>query len=171
MKKYSLITFSVVVLVAVIVYYRLGGGAPVQLSITERSQHWAIGEHFEGHPNDPKLEELFVRSRDHAVAEGRYLIVINYKTEDKGNRIKQFIGVVQDQSPPELEEGLSVVELPKGKYVKAELSAHNFVMPRPDEVKDQALEFAAEREIQIETNVSYEVYESDRKLIILFYSL
>ena len=158
-------------MVAIIIYYQLGGAEPVQLRIVERQQMYVFGQHFEGFPNDKKLEEIFFAARDRAIAEKLDLMVINYPIKEQENKVKQFVGVVRPGRAAGSEEGLDVVPLPQGVYVEAQVRAHNFVMPQPEEVKEQAAKFAQEKKLELETGISYEIYKSDRELVILFYSI
>lgn len=170
MKKYSLITFSVIVVIAVVIFFQLGGAEPVQFRLVQREPAYAVGHHFEGFPNDKKLEELFFAARDRATTEGLDLMVINYPASIQENRVKQFIGVVQ-RDTANRPQGTSIEQLLGGTYVEAQVIAHNFVMPKPGEVKEQALEFAQKQEVKLEAGISYEIYKGERELLILFYSM
>ena len=170
MKKYSLITFAVIVVVAAVVFFQLGGAEPIPFRLVEREPAYVVGHHFEGIPNDEELEKLFFTARDRATAEGLDLMVINYPAGTQENRVKQFIGVVQ-RDTVDRAQGTSVVQLPGGTYIEANVAAHNFVMPKPAEVKERALEFAQKQEKKLEAGISYEIYKGERELLILFYSI
>lgn len=169
MKRYLIITTSIILITGVSLYFGLGGNNDLSFQIVELPARTVYGELFEGRPTEQKLEALFVDSRERSQESGLPLAVINYEQTDQKRHLRQFIGTING---PRRSTTLAVVELPAGKYVSAEISSHTLVMPRPDEIKEAATEFTESKGLQIVSGISYEIYEDEHSnLVVMFQCL
>ena len=167
MRKFTLITVPTITLVGFAVYYILGGHKEIIFEVTDRPISYTIGNYFEGRPADPALEKLFVTTRDQAKEMEVPLVVINYELDTPKNKIRQFIGTLHE-SKIEGQEDLMSMEIPAGNYLQTEIHAHNLVMPNPRDIREAANEFATFKGVEINNKVSYEIYEGDDRLIVLY---
>ena len=147
-------------------YLILGGNAEPVFSLENRPLQVVYGELFEGRPSEQRLEALFIDARERSKETGHELVVISYDQDQ--TPLKQFIGTLNG---PKTSTSLDSVWIPAGEYIATEIKAHNLVMPRPDDIKILAEEFAVNKGLQPALEVSYEVYKGNSSLTILFQCL
>lgn len=169
MLKRFLIALGVLLLIiAIIFYYKLGGSKELDFEIISREKTYVIGEHFKGKPNDPKIEKLFLEARARAKKDAyAALTVVNYQTDEDNKTIEQFIGSATLKKPHEIPDHLQMLEIPAHTAVFTIINAHNFVMPTPEKVRAAAQTFASKNNQKLDT-LSLETYISDRELRISF---
>jgi len=170
MKKWTIVAGIVIVAALVFwLYIKLGGLEKVQLQYIQSPTAFLLaGEKYEGGYHSTEVEQIFVRARtlmEEGVLDGP-LAVVNYGPDEKAQKIEQFIGVLVS-SKQELPEGWSFLELAPENVVQATITAHNLVMPGPDEVREMAEETAS-REGGALLGYTIEIYKSERELVIVF---
>ncbi|MEM1407235.1 MAG: hypothetical protein AAGG59_10705 [Bacteroidota bacterium] len=166
MRKYVLIATAIIFVSGVSLYFILGGNAAPVLTLENKPLQVVYGELFEGRPSEQRLEALSIDARERSKETGHELVVISYDQDQAP--LKQFIGTLNG---PKTSANLDAIEIPAGQYITAEIKAHNLVMPRPDDIKVLAGEFAGNKGLQPVLKVSYEVYKGDSSLTILFQCL
>ena len=150
------------------VFFFLRSSSPeVDFVITDRNQSYFTGEYFQGSPKAPELKDLFIQQRNNALKEHRDLIVVNYESDTLKSEIRQFIGISAEKVPDKLQRS-SWLEMPPGSYASAELMASDLSRINPTDIKDQAIHYAKTQSKELETTISYEIYEGDAKLKVLF---
>ncbi|MEM6525398.1 MAG: hypothetical protein AAGF85_03600 [Bacteroidota bacterium] len=163
MKKYVLIGASLVCITGISLYFVLGGNAELIFLVEDQQEQVIYGELFQGRPSEPRLEALFIKARDRSKETGRNLMIVTYDQDSVP--LKQFIGTLQG---PRDTKGLDTLILPAGKYITIEIKSHNLVMPRPDEIREAAEDFALKQNLKIQTKLSYEGYEGDSAMVVWF---
>ena len=162
-KKFQIIAALILsTLIIGFIYYQLGGTKPLDFEITTKDQLTIYGAPFQGKYDDPQIEQLFIKAREHVVAHANSsLAIVNYFTQDKDS-VKQFIGFISNEK-----NDLPNIEMKEVTFLKTEIVAHNVVMPRPDVVQEEAMSFANLNGLKLD-NFSIEIYHDERSLEILF---
>ncbi len=150
------------------VFFFLRSSSPeVDFAITDHHQSYFTGEYFQGSPKAPELKDLFIQQRNNALKGHRDLIVVNYESDTLKGEIRQFIGISAEEVPDKLPAS-SWLEMPPGSYAGAELMASDLRRINPMDIKNQAVNYAQTQSKELETTISYEIYEGDEKLRVLF---
>ncbi|UII22384.1 hypothetical protein [Fulvivirga ligni] len=159
----------VIVVIGAVGYYLLGGGESIQFEIREYPDLHVTGKEFLGKYNDGAVKDLFFEAKQISESrEGCDVTVIHYETPELQDSVRQFIGVSSPDSSFVSGKAFNEVRsFEKPTMLKAVITAHNFVMPRPEEVKSKASEYAKEKGYELE-GYSIEVYKGTRDLEILF---
>jgi hypothetical protein len=162
-KKYQIIAALILsTLIVGLIYYQLGGTTSLDFEMTTKDKLTIYGAPFQGKYDDPKIELLFIKAREHVVAHSNSsLAIVNYFLQDKDS-VNQFIGFVSEEN-----FDLPNIQMKEVSFVKTEILAHNMVMPRPDVVQEEALSFANLNGLKLD-DFSIEIYHDERSLEILF---
>lgn len=163
MIKKVVIPLIIIGIVGVWVYQYLGGFDKVSFSKTTISLNF-YGSEYQGLYNSPKTERLFMAARDAALDNPHAdLAIISYPAAK--DSLYQIIGVVSGEQV-ELPE-MGYVEELNGNYLEATITAHNLVMPKPNEVMDKAKAFATANNLKIDPKRSIDIYQGERSLRVL----
>lgn len=148
-------------------YFWLGGGQNLEFQIVEKSEFYILGYDYTGSYKNPKLEKIFYTAREESKSSQSDLMVINYDhdTLDESH-IHQLIGVVSNKSD-DVRDEKKMIKLESGKYIQTVINAHNLVMPKPEDVREQAEKIAVQNRLEI-SNISIEVYKGERELVIMY---
>ncbi|MEM7108137.1 MAG: hypothetical protein AAF519_07910 [Bacteroidota bacterium] len=163
MKRYVLAVAAVILIGGFSLYLKLGGHGDLIFLIEARQEQIIYGELFEGRPTEQRLEDLFMNARERSIETGKNLVVVNYDQDSVP--LKQFIGTLQGP-----EDGKSRVQLKlaAGNYVLMEIRSDNLIMPTPDDIQSAAEKFATANGHKIKSELSYEMYQGDSVLIVMF---
>lgn len=162
MKKYIIISLVVLAVVLTWFYIFLGGTEKLSFTI-EKNTFIVNGQHVRARYSDSAIEALFFQARDVAEKEASLdLAVINYAAPT--DTVDQVIGVVSRSKIAQTFDNLDRKEQLAGTFIKAVINAHNLVMPKPEEVKEQASNFAKEKGLNIDERYTLEVYKNERDL-------
>lgn len=168
LKRFLIGLGTLLVIVAVIFYYKMGGSQDLKFKKAILPAFYVVGNYFEGRYNDPEIKKLFFNAKERAEQEASAaLTVINYGTNEDGTLVRQFIGSGSLQKPEHIPDHLELRSLPRHEAIFTEIVAHNVVMPTPEEVLEEAKLFAWEKDYKLDT-LSYETYISDRELKVTF---
>lgn len=165
------IAVGVVVIAGVLGYlfYQLGGLDNVEITIEVVEEYHIAGIAYQGKYNDYRLKDIYFKVKeklDETTVKGE-MIVINYRLSADSTEhgwVRQFVGVLVKDAKTKVEE-LSLVILPAGKVLRAKISAHNLVMPKPDRIEELVKQKASEQNALV-GGYTLERYASDRELII-----
>ena len=166
MRKYVLIVASIVLVAGAILYLLLGGTSELVFKLEERPEEVIYGQLFEGRPTEQRLEALFIDTRERSKEINQPLVVVNY--EQDSVPLKQFIGTMGN---PKRSANLEALKMPSGKYVSTKIESHSLVMPRPDEIREAAENFADLEGVKLNPKESYEIYKGDSALVVMFWCL
>lgn len=157
----------VIIIVAAVGFFSLGGGQRLVFEIEDSPTFYIVGEDFYGSYNSNKLEALFFSAQQRSAELETSLVVLNYKSDTLSEgKIHQLIGIMSDQMPAEGDTS-NVMVMGQGKYLTTMINAHNLVMPKPEEVREQATEFASKQNLRPD-DLSIEIYKNERDLRIMF---
>ena len=168
MKRSIIIVIALVSLITgFYIYSSLGGNQEVVLAKEEKT-FVIIGEHYDGVYNSSEVESIFSRAREHADQLGAKLAVVNYGSDSEAKQVSQFIGVVLDgDSQPSDDNEYERRTFAPTYVIKATIQAHNFVMPKPGNVRTLANEFDTQSSEPL-SDTTIEIYSSDRELNVYF---
>ena len=135
-----------------------------------KTEYVLFGRAFEGRYSDNKLEKLFFETKE--ILERDFpeqsLMVISYPHEGaRDGQVKQFIGIPMEGVAVNLPSSWERREISFDKGIRAIITAHNLAMPKPEKVRAEAEEWAAEQDWQL-ADYSLEVYQSERQMVVEF---
>ena len=149
LKKIFFYVLASVVVLALIVYYWLGGFNPVVIEVVNHPERTVIGQPYQGRYGDLKLREIFVKTNQ-AIQAGTWpapLIVINRDTVmTEENQVDQLIGVLSDRPDTLSSSHYRAGTLPAGRYVRAVVQAQPNAMPQPEAVNEQMRQYAQQHQ-------------------------
>ena len=168
--KLRITVASVIVLVILLyVFTLLGGFEKVEVTLVNENKYYILGIPFNGKYNDPTLEDIYFEvkeSKDKGVVQGE-ITVINYQLGGDSTEqgwVRQFIGIKSDDKTKD-NGSLVILTQPTGEIIRAKVSSHNLVMPKPDEIDKLVMQMANELNVNV-VNYTIERYVSDRELYI-----
>lgn len=163
MIKKVIIPLIIIGIAGVWIYQYLGGFDKILFNKTTISLNFH-GNEYIGLYNNPETENLFLKARDIALKNPNAdLAIISYPSAK--DSLHQIIGVVLE-GKADLAE-MDYTEELKGEYLAATITAHNLVMPKPNEVLDRAQKYASENNLSIDPQRSIDIYQGDRSLRVL----
>ena len=159
-----------VVLVVLVIYSRLGGLDEVDFETIGKTEYVLYGRAFEGRYSDNKLEKLFFETKE--ILERDFpeqsLVVISYPHKDaRDGLVKQFVGIPMEGVDVNLPSSWERREISFEKGIRAIVTAPNLAMPKPEKVRAEAGERAAEQDWQL-AGYSLEIYQSERQMVVEF---
>jgi len=170
-KKTILLVSSVILFVSLLLYYLLGGFRPVTYSVITGGKYIIIGKEYIGVNNSDKLEKLFEEVKgkiETSFPEGILTIVSDHEKYDaENNQVGYFIGISIQETPSVIPEDYNLMEYRPSKSIRAVITSHNLVMPKPDDVRNKAMELA-EAEGEELSNYSLERYFDNGNLEVDF---
>ncbi len=154
-----------VIVIAVVWFYQyLGGFDKVTFNETAISLYFQ-GNEYHGLYNNPETEKLFLSAREASNnATFAELAIISYPSGK--DSLHQIIGIVSEK--PLEPNDMKYAEELRGRYLETIITAHNIVMPKPNEVIEKAKEFALENNLSLDDRRSIDIYHGDRSLRVLF---
>ncbi len=151
-KSYTYLSIGLLLTAILIAYHQLGGFKEPEITLVEVRQYRVLGSYYEGRLSNVRWEDLFVTTRD-LLGEGKVkgdLTIIWYnEPEEEQGFAKAFIGIRVDDTgfaDPQLE----LREIKMNGLIRAELEAHNLVMPRPQKVIQAIRKYAREQHISLQ---------------------
>ncbi len=172
MKK-NIIGFSLVIGLILIGlfwgYSSLGGFDPILVEKIDKPTIHLSGIRFKGQYDDPELKESFVRVKELSgeISEGS-LVIINHEPQNYlAGYVHYFIGIAKSKPFTNIPSGFEVRHMMAQPGYEVTITAHNFVMPSPEKIKNKVLLKSDAAGLQIK-NYTVEVYESSRSLKIFF---
>lgn len=155
------------ILIAAVAYFWLGGSQELSFQLEEKDDMFILGKEYTGPYNGNSLEALFFEAKEEAKKAQSELTIINYNTDSlKDSHVHQFIGTLSFKRPADV-AGKQIIKIEAGKIITTLIDAHNFVMPKPEDVRRKAKQFADAQGVALASE-SIEVYRNERELTILF---
>lgn len=164
MKKNLLIGLSIFIIASVWLYSYLGGTEELIFETENVDLHFS-GNRYQGAYNDPQLEQFFFEAKEKlSEYPEASLAVLNWEVGEP-EQVDQLIGLAGKENYfPPADTSITI----SGQFVKASITSHNLVMPQPEEVLEQALEYAQEKNLQIDPQWTLEIYRGERALEVYF---
>ncbi len=162
MKRGNILIAAGILIISLIVYFWLGGFSSLEYEIESLPEISVSGEEFTGRPTQKELEDLFYAYRDLARQADTCLIVVNYPKTEETASIRQFIGI-----PSSKTDTATMRSWPAGKFIRVVLEQNLIVTPKPENVQEQAEEFARTQGLELKGE-SIEIYRSDADPEVLY---
>ncbi|TDK49964.1 hypothetical protein [Algoriphagus formosus] len=143
----ALIGLVVIGTVAYIVFNKLGGNTPIEISLIKKSPEPLSGFYYVGTPQDERLSEAFQEmEKQKNLHPGTFLHTI-YEVEPAGklDTMRVFVGINQALSGEEIETRI----FREQSFLLAKIQANRWVMPGPEKVKERIREFADSAQISL----------------------
>lgn len=167
-KKGKIITGLAAFVIIVGTYLYLGGLNKVEYSVENVSDYNLVGVHFQGEGDSPDIEKAFFDAKE-KIESGRLkgvLTLVHYNdTTLAEEELKMFIGVKLESGTSDLPEGYERLTIPAVNTVRAQIEAHNVVMPSPGTIESRMRETAKEARLELQ-DFTIEQYVSANLLII-----
>ena len=166
MKRYLIVVLLLLSSLYLIFFLLREAPVNVEFIIIHQEEAYIEGEYYVGTARNPDLKALFVKQRDKAIKENTRLMIVNYESDTLNGRLMQFIGVMAQS---QLRDSTTFrLGKPEGRYLMAALLPSEASHIDPGKIKDKAINFAKENALGLDTSLSYEMYESDGKLSVMF---
>lgn len=167
--KYILSVLILSGIIALVGYYYFGGFNKRELEVVEVDDYHFIGKMYQGKLQDKKLEETFYEVRQQYEKKepaGTFAIVVLQEPETGKDSVEQFIGILTGAPVAEntLPSGWENYTVEAGQAVRSTIRAHNLVMAKPNIIKEEIAQFAAEKGLSLQPNITIEKYLGDRHL-------
>lgn len=169
MKRKGLIISGLIAFVLIVgAYLYLGGLNKVDYSIENVSDYNLVGVLYQGEGDSPEIEKAFFEAKDYLEA-GKFkgvLTIVHYNdTTLAEEELKMFIGVKLESGTSDLPANYSRLSIPASNAVRAQIEAHNVVMPSPTTIEAKMRETAEGARLELQ-NFTIEQYISENLLII-----
>jgi hypothetical protein len=161
-RRIFLIGIPLLILIAGLIYSRLGGFNDPEISVLSISELHFYGRSYEGRYRSDEIEKLFYDVKDQ-LPSGNYLTIINYPVDEE-DTVKYFVGSTR------LKTGIQWDTLILEQYprlIRFEFKKHNLVMPKPYRVFEMAEKYAFDKAL-ILNGISIETYRGERDVVIDF---
>lgn len=167
-KKYAFYVVLLTGILTLLGYYYLGGFTGRELEVVEVNDYRLMGKRYFGRLDNPALEDVFYEVRSQAESgapSGTLAIVVLKEPETGKDSVEQFIGILLDQpAQASLPQGWELFTIEANRAVRNTIRAHNLVMPRPKEIRDEIEEYAREQQLPLRTDITIEKYLGERHL-------
>jgi hypothetical protein len=169
--KNLILIAGLILVISGITYYFLGGMDDVKYSIQPASSYSLVGKEYSGGNNSILLESIFDQTKellDSRFPEG-ILVIVNDESQydDEYNKVWYFIGIIPNAPASQLPEGYSLRKFDSKKVIRANIEAHNLVMPKPEVVRKRAENLAEIEGLKL-SRYSIEKYVSEGVIEIDF---
>lgn len=168
MRRKYVITALLIFIILLSFYYYLGGFNRVEISLVTAEPYVIAGYAYEGRYDEDQLEDLFFKVREYT-EQGLFpgtITVVNYDLLDENqDSIQQLIGIRLEGNPLSMPDSLTIDTIEAGRVVRAEIRAHPLVMPRPDKINQQIIDFARVQGLKLQ-DLTIERYVSQNSIVI-----
>ena len=167
-KRGKIITGLAAFIIIVGTYLYLGGLNKVEYSVESVSDYNLVGVHFQGDGDSQEIEEAFFAAKEY-LESGKLkgiLTLVHYNdTTLAEEELKMFIGVKLEAGTSDLPAGYERLTIPASNTVRAQIEAHNVVMPSPGTIESRLRETAKEARLELQ-DFTIEQYVSANLLVI-----
>ena len=162
MKKTVALVLLSVVVIAVAVYYWLGGFQTSLIEEVRQPVRVVWGTLYQGKYGDLELRKIFVNTRNQ-LAEGAVqgtLAVVNYDSLFDTQEVNQLIGVIL-KTPDSARLGETIDTLSAGTYIRVHIHGWSATWPTPAKIHQRVQDYAGQRELQLGEKVVEHYFGSD----------
>lgn len=149
MKKSVILVLIVFLLIVggYFVFDRLGGNTPIEIELVEKKPDNLAGKTFRGTPQDPQLKATFQQiEQAQSLNPGTQIHTIYYvEPAGKLDTMKVFVGINLPFATGELE----AKTFKENRYLLAKIRGSKWVMPGPEKVKAQLMDFASKNGLSL----------------------
>lgn len=167
-KKGKVISGLVAFVLIVGGYIYFGGLNKVEYTVESVSDYNLVGVHFQGEGDSEEIEKAFFEAKGY-VESGRFsgvLTLVHYNdTTLAEEELKMFIGIKLESGTSDLPDHYSRLTIPASNSVRAQIEAHNVVMPSPATIESKLRETAQNARLELQS-FTIEQYVSENLLVI-----
>ncbi|AHM60738.1 hypothetical protein D770_12410 [Flammeovirgaceae bacterium 311] len=169
-RKILLIVIPIVLVVATLIYWQLGGFREAQAELVEvEGGYTLVGKHYLGTLQHPSLQEILdeVGQRwERGELPGVLTVAVIQEPVTDKDTVEQFIGVLLPaaESLKQLPQGYEIMQVEAQKAIRVSLDAHSSVWPTPDKLRQKAEDYARENNIKIQPRMLLEKYYGPGRL-------
>jgi hypothetical protein len=149
MKKLGLFGLVLVLVIGMgyVVFDRLGGNNPIEITFLEKSPETLIGKTFRGTPQDKGLEDIFksVETQKNLHPGSKIHTIYFIEPAGKLDTMEVFVGI---NIPFPVQEFESKI-FRENKYLLATIRANKWVMPGPNKVKERLYQYGKENNLEL----------------------
>jgi hypothetical protein len=152
MRKTGILLATAVLLISLaVVYWKLGGFNPINISLEDRTDIRLLGLTYRGTPQDPGMLGTFQQIEEiiNKYPDSRLHTLYYIEPAGKLDTLEVFVGVEFQEEIHE-QEDLDFKEIKCSTVVVAGIEAHRLVMPSPEKVKSQIRSFAVAQSILLQ---------------------
>lgn len=160
MNKKSVFIALGVIVFSFIIYAYLGGYNKLEFG-TEVRDMSIYGKPYLGPIKSTDLGRLFEEHKQLSLKNNTNLTVVDYGVVGEDS-VKQFIGIITDDSISEYS-----IQMNEVTFLKTLLTANPAVMPTPEDVRNQAQEYAKSNDLILD-DFSIEVYQTNGNIEVYF---
>lgn len=166
MKKLGVLGAFFIVFIGVgyIVFDRLGGNNPIEISLVEKSPETLIGKTFRGTPQDKSLEDIFksVEAQKNLQPGSKIHTIYFIEPAGKLDTMEVFVGINLPFPVQEFESKT----FRENRYLLATIRANKWVMPGPNKVKDSLFQYAKENNLKL-TGIFIDIIVSEEEVQVI----
>lgn len=164
-----LLTISFVILVGMLGFVGyLGYFNDPEMKVTTSPSYSMIGKYYFGGLEEKSLGKLFQDADSLILKEGiqgKTAIILDKNPMKAKDTLKAFVGVLLNDSTSELPSGYKFRNVPSRKVLHTEITGSFLTLPI--NVYEKVTKYAKENALHISTDGAIEIYESDKKLVVL----
>ena len=145
------------------------GQSAEDLTFNKRSERKLIfhAKYFQGDYNSTELKSLFEEMKELNIKTKLPVSIINLGSDLHARQLFQWVGIFTSADTTAAYKELQRVEIEAEGFISTHIDVHNAVMPKPEEVREAALNYALELGMTLDYR-SIEIYYSDTDLEIVF---
>lgn len=145
-RKIILAVALVLLIVAVILYWRNGGFATPDVELVDQKPRIVNGKRYTG--IDTKLGDVIdtLRQRNEAISDPKDFIIFSYREPSEDHTIDVFAGVLVDDSSSSIHPDYKFTVIPARKIVRGHINAHESMI---NKVQNSVFDFIEENNLTI----------------------
>lgn len=164
-----LLTISFIILAGMLGFVGyLGYFNDPEMKVTTSPSYSMIGKYYSGGLEEKSLGQLFQDADSLILKEGiqgKTAIILDKNPMKAKDTLNAFVGVLLNDSISQTPSGYELRHVPSRKVLHTEVTG-SFLM-LPINVYEKVTKYAKENALDISTDGAIEIYESDKKLVVL----
>ncbi|GAA5034627.1 hypothetical protein GCM10011506_29410 [Marivirga lumbricoides] len=152
-KKFVIL--GLILLLAVIIYYWLGGFKSIRKEIIKDTNITVLGFYYEGKIGSDSLQNLFEQARQLVLKEeyAKSIALVYYgEPNENTGEVKNFIGVQTDNTAIKAKPyNWEYRKFKRNKSIMGCIEANVLAMPTPDDMVSELKSFALENEVALDS--------------------
>jgi predicted transcriptional regulator YdeE len=153
MKKIIPLLIGILIFMAVLTYIFLGKLQKTSLSQINVPAYLLVGKAYQGRAKDEKLGQIFQQTQqlyDSKTLQGN-LVSVYYRTDGSvADSVNAFIGMVVQDSLPQLPEGFVYKKMPAGKGIRGTVKMGSVFALSPEQVQNEITDFARKQNMKLQ---------------------
>ena len=154
MKTLFLIIVPIIILLGFAGYVYLGGFKEIEVTEAPGQSYLIAGIEYKGTIKDDSLEKVY-RNISNLVLEekvkGTFCAVQYIEPDNNEGKVHSLVGIIVNDSLASLPAGLKYHTFTTDKTVRAHITTHYAVAPKPEKVNEKIREFAKAKNLELDT--------------------